>query len=124
MISIVYSEDLDYVKKQNFDSWDEFKLKHTFPTKDKLSQDRIWANSIINRWTGSKNVDIDDVRYNTYLNQLEVEVILRMQDKDVDRKSGEAKGIYSPHDYLYVAERNYLVSIGKATGHTKRRGIR
>lgn len=121
---MVYSEDLDYVKAQNFDSWDEYVIKHKFPTKNKLEQDRLWANSIINRWTGSKNVDISDARFDTWLQQLEVEVMLRMHDKGKDRKSGEAKGIYSPHDYLYQAERSYCIQIGIATGYRKKRGVR
>ncbi len=124
MIDIVYSEDLDYIKANNCESWEEYFQKHRFPTKNKLTQDRLWANSIINKWTGSKNVDISDPAYTTWLKQLEVEVIMRMHDKGVDRKSGEAKGIYSPHDYLYKAERSYCIQIGVNTGHRKRRGAR
>lgn len=121
---MVYSEDSDFALKKNYDSWDAFAIAKTFPSKKKLTEDRLNANSIINRWIGCKNVDIADVAYTQYLKQLEVEVILRMHDKGRDRKAGESKGIYSPHDYLYVAERNYLVSIGRATGYRIRRGVR
>lgn len=122
---MVYSEDNDYALANNYDSWNEYvKAKPSFPTKKKLANDRIWANSIINRWIGCKNVDITDEAYTTYLVQLEVEVIQRMHDKGIDRKAGESKGIYSPHDHLYVEERKYLVSIGQNTGYRLKRGVR
>ncbi|HEC64748.1 hypothetical protein LCGC14_0371390 [marine sediment metagenome] len=121
---MVYSEDDDYALANNYDTWILYKAKKTFPTEKKLAKDRIWANSIINRWIGCKNVDITDASYFIYLEELEVEVIMRMHDKGKERKAGEAKGIYSPHDHLYQAERNYLISIGKDTGYRIRRGVR
>lgn len=123
---MVYSNDEDYALANNYDSWNEYvKAKPGFPTKKKLTKDRIWANSIINRWIGCKNVDITDPAYITYLEELEVEVIMRMHDKAIDRKAGKAKGIYSPHDHLYQAERNYLSgTIGPDTGYRRKRGVR
>ena len=121
---MVYSDDDDYALKNNYDSWNEYENFKKFPTKKKIASDRIAAAAIINKWTGSKNIDISDAAYTDWLKQLEVEVIMRMHDKGVDRKAGEAKGIYSPHDYLYQAERNYCITIGKATGYRVRRGVR
>lgn len=122
---MVYSDDDDFALANNYDSWEDYiAAKPGFPTKKKLTRDRLEANGKINRWTGSKNVDIADEAYTDYLRDLEVEVIQRIHDKGVDRKAGEAKGIYSPHDHLYVAERNYLVSIGVATGNRRKRGVR
>jgi len=121
---MVYSNDEDYALENNFDSWNEYTRVHKYPTKKKLAKDRTDANAIINRWIGCKNVDIADAAYTDYLNQLEVEVIMRKHDKGVDRKAGEAKGIYSPHDYLYTEERKYLVQIGEDTGYRVRRGVR
>lgn len=124
---MVYSEDVDYASENNYDSWNEFKNAKSFPTKKKLAKDRVKANSIINRWIGCKNVDITDPAYTTYLKGLEVEVLMRMHDKGVVRKAGEARAhaAYSAgHDHLFIAERNYLASIGRATGYRVRRGVR
>ena len=124
---MVYSNDEDYALENNYDSWDEFKSRKGYPTKKKLAKDRVKANAIINSWTGSKNEDITDPAYTPYLNQLEVEVLMRMHDKGVVRKAGEARthAAYSAgHDHLFVAERNKLVSIGRATGYRVRRGVR
>lgn len=92
-----------------------------------MTKDRIDANSIINGWIGCNNVDITDIRYTAYLNRLEVEVLMRMHDKGVVRKAGEARthAAYSAgHDHLFIAERNRLVTIGKNTGYRVRRGVR
>lgn len=124
---MVYSDDKDFALKKNYDSWDAFTLVKSFPTKKKLAEDRLNANSIINGWIGCNNVDITDVAYIRWLKQLEVEVICRMLDKGVVRKAGEkrAPAPFGPgHDHLYVAERNRLVTIGRATGYRKRRGVR
>ena len=124
---MVYSDDKDFALENNYDSWDLFTASKTFPTKTKLASDRIKANAIINGWTGSNNVDITDPAYLPYLKHLEVEVIMRMHDKGVVRKTGEARThvAYSAgHDHLFVAERNKLVSIGRSTGHRVRRGVR
>lgn len=120
---MVYSDDKDFALKKNYDSWDDFHTVKTFPTKKKLTEDRIAANSIINRWIGTEGTDVTDEVYLPYLKQLEVEVILRMHDKGKDRKAGESKGMYTPHDYIYQAERDYLVGIGYNLGHRRRRGV-
>ena len=121
---MAYSDKDDYALANNFKDWDEYQAKKpTFPIQATLEADIVAMNSIINGWIGCYNVDITDARFTTYLQQLETEMVMRKHDKSVDRKSGEAKGIYSPHDYLYQHERNHLITIGKATGYRKRRAV-
>lgn len=74
-------------------------------------------------WIGCKNVDITDAAYLPYLKGLEVEVIKRIHDKQKHRHAGEQQGIYSPHDYLYKDERQFLITIGQNTGYILRRGV-
>jgi len=114
---MVYSENDDYAKKLNYATWDAYIAKNPeFPIVEKLTEDRSEANSIINEWIGCFNVDITDERFTEWLKQKEVEVIFRIQDKTVDRKQGE-RGIYTPHDYLYQAERRKCITIGIILGY-------
>lgn len=122
---MVYSDDEDFAKSKDFGSWKEYEDRGLYPRKKAtLTADRITANSKINMWIGCKNVDITDPKYLPYLKGLEVEVMKRIHDKEKHRKAGEQQGMYSPHDYLYKDERNFLIDIGRDTGYQRRRGVR
>jgi len=117
---MVYNPDStffdEFARKNNCSNWTEFAIKFPFPTKKKLEDDREEANSILNEWIGSFNVDITDPRFTTWLRRKELEVILRMHDKDINRKQGE-RGIYTPHDHLYERERQKCKTIGVILGY-------
>lgn len=122
---MVYSDNDDFAQSKDFASWQEYEDRGLYPRKKKtLETDRITANSKINMWIGCKTTDITDATYLPYLKSLEIEVMKRIHDKEKHRKAGEQQGMYSPHDYLYQAERNFLINIGQDTGHQRRRGVR
>lgn len=122
---MVYSSNDEFAQSMDFANYKELEQRGIYPTKKKtLERDRITANSKINMWIGCKTVDITDPEYLPYLIGLEIEVIKRMHDKTKHRKAGEQQGIYSPHDYLYQAERVFLIDIGTSTGYTVKRGVR
>ena len=114
---MVYSDDDDFAQDSNFDSWDEYEASGKYPRKKTLERHRLKANSAINRWIGSWNVDITDPRFIEELKNLELELIKRRHDKEKDRKTREGGGIYTPHDYLYQAERDHLKTIGMVLGY-------
>ena len=121
---MVYSDKEDFAKSKDVGSWKEYEQRGLYPKKlTTLKADAKRANSRINFWIGCKNVDITDPQYTQYLLDLEVEVIKRIHDKEKHRQAGQQQGIYNPHDYLYVAERQFLKAIGQATGYRRKRGI-
>ncbi len=113
---MVYSDDDDFAHRKNYKSWNEFAKANTFPSKEKLTDDRLDACALLNEWIGSWNVDITDPRFTKWLKRKEIDVILRMHAKDRLDKEGEA-GITPPHDMLFEYERKKLMNIGKLTGY-------
>ena len=113
---MVYSDNNDFAISEDYDNWEAYKDKGIYPKEATLLKQRNNANRNINKWIGSGNVDVTDSRYTEYLKGLEVEVIKRIQDKNVNRHTSD-RNIYMPHDYLYVDERTYLKeTVGVNTG--------
>jgi len=116
---IVYSTNLDLANYWGYSTFSEYKDKNSsgFINEQTLNSWRSMANSILNQWIGCYNQDISDSRFTDWLKRKEIEVMLRIRDKQYDRKTRPSGGIYPPHDYLYRDEREYCMKIGIETGN-------
>jgi hypothetical protein len=113
----IYSTNDDYAISEDYDDWDAYKATGKYPKEKTLIRQRTKANGKINQWIGSGATDINDARYNEYCKDLEIEVIKRIQDKQINRHTSN-RNIYSPHDHLYKDEKDYLMSVvGVNTGY-------
>lgn len=123
---MAYATIDEWAKNQNRSGFstgsDPFTDHATFPIQSKLEADLLAQAAIMNRWIKSY-ADISNAEYLPYLKQLNIEMVDRKYDKQVDRTSHEGRGIYNPHDYLYKDERKELIDIGVATGYRVAGGV-
>lgn len=115
MSLVSYSDKDDWAIDKNYTNWNAYTPTH--PKEVKLNNDLEAMASIINITIGSYAIiSIGDGR-DTWLKQLNIEMVDRKYDKQVDRTSHEGRGIYNPHDYLYSLERDKLYNIGIELGY-------
>lgn len=115
---MVYSTDDQWAQDRGYDDLDDYTDSgNSTPTSTQLGRYRSKANSNINKWIGCRTTDITDTVYTTYLKELELEVIERIRDKEINRRSNMDRNIFQPHDYLYKDEREELKRIGIEKGY-------